>query len=150
MSPQKPEILKHSETLFHFPVRIYDSYAVQRAQQHALDKDLETVELEYVVGECSVPYGEIIGFHDHFKHGRRVENIAEKGFDSTKVMTRNLGDYVCSWRRERFMEEFDRYMQKMDQYHEDWAEWERAQNRSARFELEDDQDEEPTEEDLNL
>jgi len=109
-------IIDPIDEFFRFPVRVYDFFSSIEAQK-AVEKDiLEKKKVEYAIGAAVVPLGEIVGWHDSYMSHRDVESVKENGFDSTLVITRNMGTFMSSWKRAKFEEEYNAYLKNMQEY----------------------------------
>lgn len=103
--------MKFTEGLFRMPIKIYDKFAMyknMKQEELTLDKLDRPLPDDWVRGYVHIPIDEVVGFQDHFSPERKVEEVAEKGFDLTIVYTKSLGRFECTWRRERFEEELNK------------------------------------------
>ena len=104
---------------FEFPVRIFDPISAKRATKK-LDSEFEgKQEIEYVKGYARIGMGEIKAWNDCYLPHREVRDVEENGFDGTLVMTKTLGDFVCSWSRLRFEENYGKWLLKVENYLEE-------------------------------
>ena len=85
--------MKYSEGMFSFPIKVYDGFSVRKniRKEEMLIDDLEApLEDDWVRGSMKLPLKEIKAWLDFFSEGRKVEDVAENGFDHTLVMTETL------------------------------------------------------------
>lgn len=101
------------QAMFTFPIRIFDGHSAKKAKQE-FDTYGTKEPIDYIIGQSSVPFGEVRGWHDSFLPHRDIADVKERGFDSTVVITHTMGEFLCSWKRERFEANFESYMLKME------------------------------------
>ncbi len=133
--------MTHSERLFHFPVRVYDTASIANTQKSINDllskeskseklgldiddDDEEDVAYEFeklmrteptsVVGQAAIPITDILGWKDDFAASRNVKEVEKAGFDMTKVLCKELGDLYCIWKRERFEAEYNKHYEALE------------------------------------
>lgn len=103
---------------FVFPIRIFDPHSAAKARK-ALDSEYgEKEKVEYVLGTASLPFDQIVNaaWHETYMSHRSVDNVKEKGCDSTMILTPSMGDYMCSWKVEKFEVEYQNYMMMMENF----------------------------------
>lgn len=109
--------MKYTDTIFSFPIRVYDGFQVRKSmrKEEALIDDLEApIEDDWITGIARIPISEIQAWFDYFTPGRKVSDVSETGFDSTVVMTNSLGDFVCMWDRKKFENKLDDFAKRHD------------------------------------
>jgi len=107
--------MKNSETLFKFPVLLYDGISLERRTKKEIEEDIHSSEgiQPYVRGYVKIPYDEIVGYMDTWRIGRKVEEVKVDGFCSTLVYTKTLGDFICPLKLEKFEKLYDEFADKM-------------------------------------
>lgn len=116
--------MKYTDTLFSFPVKIYDGFSVRKniKREELIMDDLDApLPDDWVEGVAEVPLKEIQGYVDHYSAGRKVEEVAKEGFDSLLVMTFTMGDFVCTLTRKQFKERLNTFAEKYEKMIEQMA-----------------------------
>lgn len=116
--------MKYTDTLFSFPVKIYDGFSVRKniKREELIMDDLDApLPDDWVEGVAEVPLKEIQGYVDHYSAGRKVEEVAKEGFDSLRVMTFTMGDFVCTLTRKQFKERLNSFAEKYEKLIEELA-----------------------------
>jgi hypothetical protein len=107
--------MKFTDRFFEFPIKIYDGFSLKKAmeQEEALDAP---VDADWVRGYIKIPAAAItdIYWYDVFSKGRTVEEIADKGFDATAIVHPDLGEFECTWRREKFENELNSFVERLE------------------------------------
>jgi hypothetical protein len=106
--------MKYTDGLFNSPIRIYDGFSIRKALRDEEHLELPQ-EVEWVLGYAEIPLQEIYAMHDFFQSGRSVKEVAEEGFEGTLVMTKGLGDFICTWKRDKFKEKLNAFADKYNQ-----------------------------------
>lgn len=105
------------DEFFVFPIKIYDGYSLKRAMREEEDNESSgPVPIDWIVGHVRMPGKDLhrIIWHDGFSRERKVEEVAEKGFDLTIVTSDVHGEFVCTWPRKKFEAKLDEFMEKFD------------------------------------
>jgi len=106
---------KFTEEFFSFPMKIYDGFSVKKAMEQE-DKDTteEPVPIDWITGWVRIPARDLhkLMWHDGFSRERKVEEVAEGGFDLTIVVSDMYGEFVCTWPRKKFEAKLDEFMEK--------------------------------------
>jgi hypothetical protein len=101
-------MMNFTEGTFEFPVRIYDGFSIRQAM-----KKEETLEVpqdgDWAQGIVGIPLNEYHGYYEYFEPGRDLSTIDEEGFDGVIVMTKSLGDFMCTWPLEKFKKELNKF-----------------------------------------
>lgn len=111
--------MKYSEQLFKLPVIMYDGMELHKALEKEKDYGAK-IDVPFAIGELKMPIDEYKGCFDSWTRDKTIEEVSEegkKGFNACIVMTRTLGDFLCAWRKERFEEEYDKHLEKLDEYY---------------------------------
>ncbi len=106
---------KFTDDFFTFPIKVYDGFSAKKAMEQE-DKDTtdEPVPIDWVAGWVKIPVRDLpkMMWHDGFSRERRVEDVANDGFDLTMVVTDIYGDFTCTWPRKKFEAKLDEFMSK--------------------------------------
>lgn len=106
---------KFTDDFFTFPIKIYDGFSLKKAME-AEDKDTtdEPVPIDWVVGWVKLPAKDLhkMMWHEGFSRERKVEEVAEKGFDLTIVISEVWGEFVSTWNKKKFEEKLNEFMEK--------------------------------------
>lgn len=109
--------MKYSERFFKFPIRIYDRFSMEKAEEE--EKSFSgPVEGDWTQGTVKIPHTEIVGWGDYYDSIQGVEGVDKDGFSSCIIMTETMGAYVCTIPKKKFEELLDNYTEK----YELWAE----------------------------
>lgn len=108
--------MKFTDRWFKIPVRVYDGFSVHKAimlEDKKLFENPEEIEKpeipDWVKGYARIPLEEITSWIDYYSEGRETSEVATEGFDLTLVETKNLGKFECTWKRDKFEEELNKY-----------------------------------------
>lgn len=122
--------MKYTERFFRFPVRIYDRYSSQKAEEQ--EKDLDTpMEGEWVEGYQNMPHTDISDWCDYFDSTQGVEDVKENGFMYTLVFSRKAGAYVCTLPSKEFARRLDAFVDKYEKWVKEETEKIIAANRAT-------------------
>lgn len=105
---------KFTEEFFMFPIKIYDGFSLKKAMKEEDSEDTKgPVPIDWIVGHVRIPAKDLpkIMWHDGFSREKSVEEVAEKGFDLTIVMSDIYGEFVCTWPRKKFEVRLDEFME---------------------------------------
>lgn len=107
--------MKFTEQFFKFPIILYDAFALDRAARKEEEDDeiLSALPVAYAIGAARVPLNEIQGWYEHWVRGRTIDDILRDGFDCTRVLTKTLGEYNCSWNIKKFEQKMDEFEERM-------------------------------------
>lgn len=106
---------KFTEDFFSFPIKVYDGFSLKKAmEQEERDSTDEPVPIDWVVGWVKIPVRDLpkMMWHDGFSRERKVEEVANEGFDLTIVVTDVYGEFVCTWPRKKFEDKLNEFMVK--------------------------------------
>jgi hypothetical protein len=124
--------MRSVKEFFNFPIRVYDRVSATKIERdHAafftrqssdedeeemIDKELDKLKVEpsWVRGFARIPVDEIKGIVDALSLDQDVKEVANSGFKFTIVMTKNLGDFMCTWNKERFETELDKHLASLE------------------------------------
>lgn len=113
--------MKSINEYFNFPIRVYDRVSVTGLERDhkafyegtsLLEEEIEKLRVEpsWVKGHARIPVDEIKGIVDGLSLDQDVKEVAQNGFKFTVVMTRSLGDFMCTWNKTRFELELDKHL----------------------------------------
>lgn len=111
--------MNYTDRWFEFPVRVYDGFEFVKTmikEEKDFDRDAENaqpIESDWVVGIASVLPENILGWSDSFSKMVNVEQVEKEGFDLLIVETKNQGEMMCTWKREKFKKKLNEFMNKM-------------------------------------
>lgn len=111
--------MSYTDRFFEFPIRIYDGFSLEKAwrrEDEKLRTSLEDIDEpekgDWVKGKVRLPHKEIICWMDHFEEGTPVSDVSDKGFEMTLVLTKKLGTFECMWKKERFEQELNKFIDR--------------------------------------
>lgn len=111
--------MKYIDTLFKIPIILYDVVDYERRIKQELEDNLNIDGLlPYTIGYARVPVEEIVGYMSSWKKGYTVEEINknEKLLSCTNIITRSMGEIVCSWKLDKFETLLQEHLDKIGQY----------------------------------
>lgn len=122
--------MKYSDQFFKFPIKVYETTSVRRALKEEEATDIPH-DGDWVIGYVRMPYWALdeMCWYDVFTKGKEVAEVADKGFDATFVMHLKYGEFECTWSREKFEKELDKFTEWYDK------EWEK-ENPTVEYEEE--------------
>ena len=108
--------MKFTDRFFAFPIRIYDKRSLEKVLNQEDLEDIVTTEPAWVRGEVKFPVNELEGiiWHDGFKTGRNVKEVAEKGFDLTVIHSEKYGLFFCLWKKEEFEQRLNDFIEQFE------------------------------------
>lgn len=102
--------MKYTDGMFEFPIRIYDGFSVRKARKREEELNMDVTEDgEWVEGAAEIPLNQYEGCYDFFQSGRTMEDVADNGFDGTIILTKTMGEFICTWRREKFKARINKF-----------------------------------------
>lgn len=108
---QKLNQMKYTDGMITFPIRVYDQGSIMKAAR--VEEDTNTAQAaDWIEGYADIPLNEIKGVFDYFSKGRDVDDVEERGFDGCLIMTNSLGEFICTWKREKFKNELNNFANK--------------------------------------
>ena len=111
--------MKYIDTLFKFPVLLYDVVDYERRTKKEIEDDVDYNELlPFVIGYIKLPVEEINVYISSWKKGYKVQQISEneKLMSCTTVFTKTMGDFVCSWKLDNFEKKYQEHLDLIGQY----------------------------------
>ena len=102
--------MTESEKRFRFPIRIYDTGDLEK--EEAVGDQLPSTR--YHSTYIRIPWDEIHAWHESYTRPYDIDDVKERGFNATHVITRTLGEYMCLWKVDRFEKEYDNHREKLD------------------------------------
>lgn len=106
-----------SKRFIEIPIRMYKSDDLEEHYKKKEDPQLYgdfEEDIDYVIGFARVLPYDILEWHDCFSRPRTVEEVREKGFDSTRIKTRSGEVYDCVWNRAKFEKKLDIFIQELE------------------------------------
>lgn len=107
--------MKNIELLFEFPIVVYDAWDLHRAQkkdEESYGNNDERVNISFAIGKAKLQPQEIKGWYEAYTRNRLIEEVIEKGFNGTAILTHS-GDFLCSWTIEKFEKKYEEHMNKL-------------------------------------
>ena len=107
--------MKYTETLFKMPVMIFDGIEMLRISKKEIEDDqYVSSPVQWARGFVRIPVDEIVSWVESWEKGKTIDDVIENGFDSTLVSTRTLGEYICTWKMEKFEAELDKHIDTLN------------------------------------
>lgn len=103
--------MKYTEERFEFPMKIYDGFSLRKAMKKEEDTDV-AMDGDWVEGRIKLPVEEIMGWFDTFSKGRSIDDVFKEGFDAIVVITYSMGEFECTWNKEKFEKELNTFYEK--------------------------------------
>src|SRR6266496_3126571 len=113
--------MKPSERFFKFPIKLYHAFYLNKIEEEERETNAEhPQEASWVQGMARVNILEISGWYETFSRGWRIEKIeGAGGCDLTLIQTEKQGEFMCMWKRDRFEQEYNLYMDKYQKWVEE-------------------------------
>lgn len=119
--------MKYTDRFFSFPMKVYDMSPTNErllVLQGLPPAELQA-EVDWVEGVVKLPYYIIkesrMFWYEGYTRGRSPREVAKEGSDLTVVVTKDHGDFVCTWDKKKFEEKLNQFIEKMEK-------WEQLQN----------------------
>jgi len=99
--------MKHTDKFFLFPVKVYNDEATE---------DNIEENNEWVLGYARLPIEQCytITWFDTYTKGKDLKEVADKGCDLTRVLSKEYGVYICLWPRKKFEAKLNDYIDKIE------------------------------------
>jgi hypothetical protein len=103
-------IMVYTDDFFSFPIRVYK-------KEKAIDEaELNYSDVEWALGMARLPRvllkEQRIYWYEGFSRDRTMEDVVDNGFDLTIVCTEEFGEFTCGWKREKFEQKLNEFMNK--------------------------------------
>ena len=113
---------KFTDRFFAFPIKIYDGKTVrfkendEEFEEEREGEALPILDGDWVMGQVRVSRHEVdnLLWYDGYTGDLNVKDVAEKGFNSTVVMTENFGQFSCMWPRDKFERKLNEFVAYYD------------------------------------
>lgn len=110
----------YTDKWFSFPVRIYDMehiMEIQRLREEAIAEGKEPPKMEpdWIAGMQECDPEDISGVGDSVTEDEtNFAKLTKEGFMCSTVSIKGLGEYLCTWNREKFKNKLNEFMQKRE------------------------------------
>lgn len=104
--------MKFTDRFFGFPIKVYNP---KEEDDLGLDRG-DDGSVDWVAGTVKLPMEDLrnISWYDGYDKSRDPEDVYNKGFDMTVVCSEVHGQFNCVWKREKFEEKLNEFMERMD------------------------------------
>lgn len=106
---------------FKFPIIVVNREWEELERERKLTSGEEiTVDLDYIIGECEVPYwDELVHIFDVFRPSEVSFNKArDKKFNACSISFKMAGEYTVPWNKERFKIEYSKFLETIEEEQE--------------------------------
>lgn len=106
----------YTDRFFLFPIKVYDTtLSNDKLYDLGVNPESQKDEVDWVEGYCRLPYGVLndtrLYWYEGYSRDRTPEEVAKEGSDLTIVITKDHGEFVCTWDRLKFERKLNEFME---------------------------------------
>lgn len=105
--------MKYSERFFQFPIRIYDRFSAEKAEEKEKNFDIP-MEGDWTEGQVKLPHDDIKSWGDFFDSEEGISKVESDGFSSCVILTQSNGVFIATITKEEFEFRLDEYVAKYE------------------------------------